>query len=654
MTAPRTDLPADVTFDDRTLAEQHARLDVVWRDREGFWGWMTAVGHKSIAKRYVATAFVAFLLAGLLAVAIRAQLARPESSLIGPDRYDQIFSTHGTAMMFLFAVPVMTAMGLYFVPLMVGARNVVFPRLNAFGYWTYLIGVVFLFVSFLWNTAPDAGWFSYVPLAGPQYGPGHRSDVWAQTITFTEIAGLVAAVELILTVFKFRAPGMSLNRIPVFVWSMLVTAFMIVFAMPAVATASIFLAMDRAVSTHFFNPAEGGDALLWQHMFWFFGHPEVYIMFIPGMGMLSEIVSTFARRPVVGYTAVVLSQVATGFLAFGLWVHHMFATPVPQLGSSFFTAASMAITVPTGIQIFCWIATLWTGRPEWRTPLLYFAGFMVVFVIGGLSGVMIASVAVDTQVHDTFFIVAHFHYVILGGVVFPLFAGLYYWFPKLTGRMLDERLGKIQFWLLLVGVNLTFFPMHVLGLMGMPRRVYTYLPETGWGGLNAFISASAVLIVLAVALFLVNVAVSRKRGVVAGPNPWSAPSLEWAAASPPESYNFLHPPIVQSRDPLWSEAIDLPVATGLSTERRESLVTTTLDAVPDHRQKEPGPSIWPFVMALAVALTFIGSIFSPWFVLWGLAASFVAFAGWGWPRADEIEPERVVLPDETTIDVVAT
>ena len=650
---PRPDLPAELTIPASQIERDQVLLDAVWRDRPGLWGKIVSVNHKTIASRYVATAFVMFLLAGLLAGLMRLQLSRPANGVMGPDMYNQIFTVHGTTMMFLFAVPIMTALGLYLVPLMVGTRNVAFPRLNAFGYWTYLVGALFIFVALFLNTGPDVGWFAYVPLSGPQYDPGKRADVWAQTVTFTEIAALSAAVTIIVTVFKQRAPGMSLNRIPIFVWSMLVVSFMIIFAMPAVATASLFLAMDRAVSTHFFNPAEGGDALLWQHLYWFFGHPEVYIMFIPGMGILSEIVSTFSKRPVFGYAAIVLSQVATGFIAFGLWVHHMFATPVPQLGSSFFTAASMMITIPTGVQIFCWIATIWTGRPRFAVPMLWLVGFMIVFVIGGLSGVMIASVQLDVQVHDTYFIVAHFHYVILGGVVFPLFAGLYYWWPKFTGRLLDERLGKVHFWLMLIGVNVTFFPMHILGLRGMPRRVYTYLPETGWGPLNALESAGAVLIVTGVAIFLYNAARSLSVPKFAPANPWNAPTLEWAAPSPPPSYSFLHLPIVQKRDTMWAPTVEQPVVTGLRTDRREVLITSLFDAMPDHRYKSADDSIWPLMMAFVVGFVFIGSIFTPWTVLIGTGVGFIAFAGWSWPRDKQVEPEVVLLPSGEIVEVTS-
>jgi cytochrome c oxidase subunit 1 len=436
---------------------------------------------------------------------------------------------------------------------------------------------------------------------------------------------------------------MSVNRIPIFVWAMVVTSFMILFAMPAVALASTaLLAGDRLIGTHFFNPAEGGDALLWQHLFWFFGHPEVYIMFLPATGAVSTLLPAFTRRPVFGYPAIVLSLIATGFIGFGLWVHHMFATPLPQLGQSFFTAASMLIVIPNGIQVICWILTIWAGRPILKTPLLFVIGSIIIFVIGGVTGVMIASIPFDLQVHDTYFIVAHFHYVILGGVVFPLFAAFYYWFPKVFGRMLNEVAGKWHFWLMFIGVNLTFFPMHQLGLEGMPRRVYTYLQETGWGDLNLVATVGAVTIFVSVVTFLVNALWTLAAGPIAGDDPWAADTLEWATSSPPPSHNFTYIPIVESRDPLWTAGYELPVVTGLRADRPEVLLTTALDALPDSRHKMPGPSIWPLMLALGVGVTFITLIFTPWGIPIGTALSFAAFAGWAWPRGS---------PDVETIEV---
>jgi cytochrome c oxidase subunit I+III len=622
-------------LDPARLERERRELERAWSGKPGLWGWLTNTDHKSVGKRYIVTAMVFFLLGGAEAALMRIQLARPENGFIGPDQYNQIFSTHGTTMMFLFAVPILTAIGLYLVPLMIGTRNVAFPRLNLYGYYVYLIGGTLLYVGLFLNIGPEAGWFSYVPLAGPEFSPGKRSDIYAQTVTFTEISALITSVELIVTIFKQRAPGMSLNRMPLFVWAQLVTAFMVMFAMPWVATASMFLAADRLIATHIFNPAEGGDPLLWQHLFWFFGHPEVYIIFVPALGFVSSIVETFARRPIFGYPVMVLALVVTGFMAFGLWVHHMFATGIPQLSESFFSAMSMTIAVPTGVQFFCWIATLWSGRPRIRVPLLFVLGFVVVFIIGGFTGVMIASVPYDVQAHDTYFVVAHLHYVLLGGAVFPLFGAFYYWWPKVTGRMLDEALGWWHFGLFFVGVNLTFFPMHQLGLDGMPRRVYTYLPETGWGPLNFLATVGAVTIAASVLVFLVNLVRSLRRGDTIGSDPWDAPTLEWATGSPPPAYNFHLVPTVQSRSPLWTRPPDAPVVTGLRTDMREILVTTMLDAEPDSRMRLPEPSIWPLVAALATGATFITLIFTPWGLPLGVVLITIAFIGWGWPTRKE-------------------
>src|SRR5215216_4916298 len=630
--AQRDGKPVTLQISDQDLAaamqREREELEKTWSPPRGLRGWFTDTDHKAIAKRYIVTAFIFFVLGGIEAALMRIQLAFPENHFLNPDRYNQIFTTHGTTMMFLFAVPIMTAFGLYFVPLMVGARDVAFPRLNVYGYFVYLIGGLLLYTGFFLNTGPDAGWFAYVPLSGPGFSPGKRVDIWAQMITFTELSSLVGAIVVIGTAFKMRAPGLSINRWSLFVWAQVVTSFMIIFAMPSVMLASGFLASDRLIDTHFFNPAEGGDTILYQHLFWFFGHPEVYIIFIPALGFISPIIITFARRKIFGYLALVLSLIATGFIGFGLWVHHMFATPIPQMGQSLFTAASMMIAIPSGVQIFCWIATLWGSKLNIKTPLLFVLGFFAIFILGGMTGVMLASVPLDLQIHDTFFVVAHLHYVLIGGSVFPLFGAFYYWFPKWTGRMLSERAGHLNFWLMFIGFNLVFFPMHQLGLNGMPRRVYTYLPETGWGTLNLIASIGAFVLASGVLVFIVNAVWALRAGVVAGDNPWGAESLEWSVPSPAPNYNFHNIPVVQGRYPIWEATPDAPIVRGLSTTKRETLVTSVMDAQPELKFEIPGPTIWPFLLSLATAVMFIAGIFTPWAFLVGAILAGITLTCW--------------------------
>jgi cytochrome c oxidase subunit I len=620
--------PRDSSLEEGSLKE---RLASTWRIQPGVTGWLCSIDHKAIGRRYMVTAFANLLMAGLLAMLMRVQLAFPDLQLLDPDLYNQVFTMHGTAMMFLFAVPMVEGAMIYLVPLMVGTRIIAFPRLNAFSYYVYLIGVLMLWIAFFINSGPDAGWFSYPPLAGPEFGAGKRSDIYAQMITFTELAGLAVAVEIIVTVLKLRAPGMTLNRMPLFVWTSLVTSFAIVFSMPAVVIGSTLLILDRLIGTHFYNAAEGGDPLLWQHLFWYFAHPEVYIIFLPSLGLASHVVETFSRRPMFGYPAIVLSIIANALLSFGLWVHHMYATGLPRLGNSFFAASSMTIAIPAGIVVFCWLATLASGRLHFRLPLLWIMSFFVLFTIGGLSGVMLASVPIDLQFTDTYVIPSHIHFVLLGGAVAPLMGALFFWFPKITGRMLDERLGMVQWALFLVGSLTAFGGMFLLGVSGMTRRVYTYPHTMPWDTLNLITSIGAWLIGLSFLLLTINLIRSLLSAPTASPNPWKASGLEWSLPSPPPIYNYLWIPHVSSRTPLWTE--DSPaVATGLRVDVREVMVTTVTDAQPDMREPVPDPSPWPFIAALITGAILIASIFTPQAIAWGALPFAGAMIAWLYPR----------------------
>ncbi len=640
----------------------HERLARIWASPAGLWGFLTAVNHRAVGLRFMVTAFVFFLLAGVEAVLIRLQLALPQLQFLSPEAYNQTFTMHGSTMMFLFVVPFVEGLAIYLVPLMIGAREMAFPRMNLFGYWIFLIAGVALYGAYLAGMAPDSGWYNYPPLTGGGFRPGVGIDFWVTMITFLEVSALVAAVEIIVTILKMRAPGMSLNRMPVFVWAMLVTAVMIAVAMPALVLTSLMLGLDRFMGTHFFNVAAGGDPFLWQHLFWFFGHPDVYIMLLPAVGVVSMVIPTFARRPLAGYTLVVASTVIIGMLSFGVWVHHMYTVGLALVGLNFFAAASMLITIPSAIQIFAWLSTIWHGRiAELNTAFLFALGFIVLFILGGITGIMIAAVPFNWQVHDTYFIVAHFHYVLVGGVVFPIFAAVYFWFPKFTGRLLDERLGRWHFWLFFAGFNATFLLMHLTGLEGMPRRVYTYLPGLGWDWLNLLSTAGTLLMGASVAIFVVNVVLSHRQGPRAEANPWSAGTLEWETSSPPQNYNFLHVPIVRGREPLWetdgsgeSEAEEEAVLPerpfwhrDLSEPGefvRESITTSIGAAEPEGKVILPAPSLWPLWLALSLAVSFLGVIWTPTLVPVGLVLAAGCLMGWHWPTRDPLPGET--LPDE--------
>jgi cytochrome c oxidase subunit 1/cytochrome c oxidase subunit I+III len=621
-----------------------AVLERTWSRPHTFVGWLTDVSHRSLGIRYIVTGGVFFALAGLAALVLRTQLAVPENELLGPERYDQVFTMHGATMMFLFAVPIMEGFAVYLVPLMIGSREISFPRLNAFGYWLYLIGGSALWVGFLLGVGPDAGWFAYPPLSSAGFSAGVNLDLYSLAVPLVELAGIVTAIELLVTILTHRAPGMSLNRMPLFVWSVLVMAAMIVLGFPSLILATLLLALDRTQGTSFFDPYSGGDPLLWQHLFWFFGHPEVYIMLLPGLGTVATIVATFSRRRTVGYPFVTASFLLIGVISFAVWVHHMFATGRPVGGLSLFSAATLAIVVPSTIQVFSALATLRLGEIRLAVPLLFALGFVFVFVVGGLTGIQLGTIPFDLQVHDSYFVVAHFHYTLFGGVVLPLLAGTYFWFPKLTGRLLNDRVGLLSFVLVFVGINLTFFPLHIAGLKGMPRRVYTYPAGMGWDRYQAAATAGAVVLALGLLVYLLNMIVSARRGAKAGPDPWDAATLEWATDSPPPDYGFAETPVVRSAYPLWdglAPAGNVDEAEHVSWERRETLATTPLDAIPEQRSVEPGPTVVPLIAAAAVAFAFLGLIYDPLLVPVGAVLASACFIRWLRPAPEEWDMRHV-------------
>src|SRR3954447_25317952 len=478
--------------------------------------------------RYIYTSFVFFFIAGLTALVMRDQLAVPNNHVVDPETYNQLFTMHGTTMIFLFNTPILAGFGNYLVPLMIGTRDMAFPRLNAFSYWVFLLSGIFMYSSYLVGKPPNGGWFAYVPLTDKTYIPGLNMDFWGLAVIFVGLSTTVGSVNFIVTIFKMRAPGMTLNRMPIFVWAMLVFSLMAIFAVPAVTLSSALLEMDRLFGTAFFETVRGGNTLLYQHMFWFWGHPEVYILFVPATGMVSTMISVFSRRPLSGYVWVATSLVAIAFISFGVWVHHMFATGMPALAMAFFSAASLIIVIPSGVQFFAWIATMWKGKVVLTTPMLFCLGFLLIFLLGGITGVMVAVMPFDWQVTDSYFVVAHFHYTLNGAVVFPIFGAMYYWIPKMTGRMMSERLGKWSFWVMFVGFNLSFFPMHILGFLGMPRRIWTYQSGLGWDNLNMLISIGGGIFGFGTGISLVNFLWSRSRGAKVGADPWEADTLEWS------------------------------------------------------------------------------------------------------------------------------
>jgi cytochrome c oxidase subunit I len=610
-----------------------------WEGRGGIAGWLSTVDHKEIGKRYLITAFAFLIIGGLEAAVMRAQLAQPNGHLLTSEQYAQLFTMHGVTMIFLYAMPVLSGFSNYLWPLLLGSRDMAFPRLNALSYWVFLFAGLFLYASFPLGKAPDDGWFNYVPYASRAFNPGLNIDVYALGMVLLGISTTVGAINFIVTLLRLRAPGMSINRVPILIWGTLTASVGNLFAVPAVSLAFFMLWMDRQFGTHFFDVGAGGQPLLWQHLFWMFGHPWVYAIVLPAMGIVSDGLPTFCRRPLVGYTPVALATVSTMALGFGVWVHHMFATGLPIIAVSYFSAASMIIVIPSSVAVFSWIATIWTGRPVFTSAFLFFAGFVLLFVIGGVSGFMTAAVPVDLQLTHTYFVVAHLHYVLIGINVFPVVGGIFYWFPKFTGRLMNETLGKWTFWVMFIGFNIGFFPMHILGLAGMPRRIYTYAEGLGWGSLNLIVTLGSYLFAIGVLMFVVNVFVSLKRGQRAGDNPWDGASLEWSTSSPPPPYNFAVIPTVASRYPLWEGRLNQgddhsSTQQGFLLDKgRETMGTTSLDAEPDVILKMPSDTYAPLLLGLALAMLFVGALLHSWWLLGGAAVvSLLASIAWLWPE----------------------
>jgi cytochrome c oxidase subunit I+III len=612
------------------------RLELIWEERPGLLGWLTTVDHKRIGLLYFFTSLVFFGAGGIEALLIRTQLAGPNGTVLSPEAYNQVMTMHGVTMIFLFVIPMTTgAFGNYLLPLMLGARDLAFPRLNALSYWLFLGSGIFIYAGLLLRKAPDCGWFCYAPLNTKDYDPGLNADFYALGLIFNSMATTAGALNFIVTIFKLRAPGMSFNRMPLFVFAILAVSLSLIFALPALTTDLVFLELQRKVGFHFFDVAHGGDALLWQHLFWLFGHPEVYIIILPAMGIATSIIPTFAQRKMIAFPLVALAELLVAFIGFGVWGHHMFATGLPVGALIFFAAASMMVVIPSAIQIFAWLFTVNLGRPDFRAPLLFIGGFIALFVIGGLSGIMFAAIPFDQAATDTYFVVAHFHFIIFGAAVFPILGGMYYWFPKVTGRMYHERLAQASFWVTFLGTMLTFFPMHIVGLLGMTRRVYTYNQGFGWDAYNLSESIGSFVLAAGLLLIFANLLWSRFRGAVAGPDPFHGGTLEWTTTSPPPPYNFAVIPTVTSPYPNWDPVdrqADLArLEQGVLTleQGHETQATTVRDGYLDEILEMPAESPWPIVLAAAVTIVFV-MLLTTHFVVAGVFVGVAALVLAAW------------------------
>jgi cytochrome c oxidase subunit I+III len=623
--------------------ERVERLERQWAARPGVLGWLTTTDHKRIGLLYFWATLVFFGAGGVEALLMRSQLARSNNGLIGPNEYNQIFTAHGMTMIFWFIIPMTTgAFGNYLLPLMLGARDLAFPRLNALSFWVFVGSGIFLYVGIFMGTGPNAGWFDYVPLGSRLYDPGRNIEFYTLGLLFNGAASTLTAANFIVTIFKLRAPGMSFNRIPLFCFAMLAASFGLLFALPSLSADLILLYLDRNLGFHFFDPAHGGTTFLWQHLFWFFGHPEVYILIVPAFGIATEIIPAFTQRKMIAFPLVAIAELLVVFIGFGVWAHHMFADGIPTTTLVFFAGATAMVVIPSTIQVFAWTTTIFTGLPRFRTPLLFIVGFIVMFVIGGLTGIMFVAIPFDQQVTDTYFVVAHFHYIIFGAAVFPIFGGMYYWFPKLTGRMYFELPGQISFWIIFIGTNLLFFPMHIVGLLGMPRRVYTYPGGLGWTSYNVVESIGGAITTIGILVLFANLAVSYFRGEPAPDDPWHGPTLEWSIPSPPPEYNFAVIPTVSSAYPNWDEADRardrerLAEGVGVLDEGHEQVVSSFADGEPLEIVDMPHSSPWPILVALSAAGVFSVLVVEKF----GVAAVFavllgLSLVGWHWQEPQD-------------------
>jgi cytochrome c oxidase subunit 1 len=625
---------------------------------------LTTIDHKRIGLLYGVTAFILFLVGGIEALLIRTQLIVPQNGVLTADQYNSMFTMHGTTMIFLAIMPLSSALFNYIMPLQIGARDVAFPRLNAFSYWVFLAGAVILNMSWLFGTVPSQGWYGYAPLTDNSWNPTRAVDFWMIGLQVLGVASIAASLNFIVTILNLRAPGVTMMRLPIFTWATLITSIMIVLAFPSLTVGLILLMMDRFTGTHFYAPAAGGDPLLWQHLFWIFGHPEVYIMILPAFGIASEIIPVFSRKPLFGYAVMVYALAAIAFLGFGVWAHHMFTTGLGPTVNSVFASSTMLIAVPTGVKIFNWLGTMWLGHLRFTSAMLFAVGMVSMFTIGGISGVMEAVVPIDQHQNDSYLVIAHFHYVLFGGSMFAILGAIYYWFPKFSGRLLNEKLGVWNFWLTFIGFNATFFPMHFLGLEGMPRRYYSYGDHSGWAFWNHIVSFGSYLLAASILVFLYNVARSLQHGEIAGDNPWDAPTLEWSIPSPPPPYNFREIPTVTHRDPLWAakygeghaeeQALDVTVggktiARSQAPDESPAREAARRDPVEENTHIHmPNPSYYPLIAAFGLFLLSVGPLFDeprihyeslhlPLFSIIGIIVLLLGVYGWSFEPAETPE-----------------